>query len=244
MDDISILWRPKESKGGFVEASFAAAARLAYDEPLRLFRVCLSEYINSGMADEVNGMLVTGQATLTADVCETIRRGDGQLRQRKRTTADPDLEVGNTMIELLPEDQRRAFKELGMEMIPVHYLDELDEYEAKAIELEENIKRVDFTWKETCLAVAEYHGLRQSREEKWTLANTAEIIGLSVGYISNLLQIARALNSGNKRVAAAENIRAAYNVIQRQQRRVVETELTQIDFATKSGKKEKKPEDK
>ncbi len=143
--------------------------------------------------------------------------------------------------ELVAGERRwRAFKELKMEMIPVHYLDELDEYEAKAIELEENIKRVDFTWKETCLAVEEYHRLRQAREERWTHDHTSEIIGLSPSYIGQLLQVARALQSGDKRVAAAENIRAAYNVIKRKHRRIVETEITQLDFDTKKDKKEKK----
>ena len=47
--------------------------------------------------------------------------------------------------KVLVAGERRltAFKKLKKEEIPVHYLDELSPHEARAIELEENIKRLD-----------------------------------------------------------------------------------------------------
>ena len=129
------------------------------------------------------------------------------------------------------ERRLTAMKELGEKEIPVHYLDELAPFEAKAIELEENIKRVNLTWKESCLAAAEYHELRKTTEDEWTQQNTADSIGLSRQHISRLLIVARALNQGNSLVAAATNFDAAYRVIKREQQRAVATEAAQIVFS-------------
>ncbi len=141
--------------------------------------------------------------------------------------------------ELVSGERRlTAFKQLKLKEIPVHYLDELNPYETKAIELEENIKRVDLTWKESCLAAAEYHRLRQSGEPEWTRRATAEAIGLSPQHVSRLLQVAEALLAENKNVLAATNIDAAWRVIRRVQERAVKTEAAQIDYAVSGIEKE------
>ena len=126
-----------------------------------------------------------------------------------------------------------ACKLLKMKEIPVHYLDELNPYEAKAVELEENIKRIDLTWQENALAAAEYHRLREASEDGWTRKATADAIGLSPQYISKLLQVASALLAKNKHIKAASNLEAAYRVIRRGQERAVRTEAAQIDFVSK-----------
>ena len=140
----------------------------------------------------------------------------------------------------------QAFKLLKLKEIPVHYLDELNPYEMKAIELEENIKRVDLSWEDNCLAAAEYHRLREAGEEGWTRKNTAEAIGLSPQHVSKLLQVAEELLRKNKAVAAATNIEAAWRTVKRRQDRAVKTEAAQITFNTKgsSAGDEKKEEKK
>ena len=137
-----------------------------------------------------------------------------------------------------------AFKALKLKEIPVHYLDELNSYEVRAIELEENIKRIDLTWRESCEAASEYHRLREAAEKSWTRKDTAEAIGLSPQHISKLLQVAEALSQRDKNVAAATNIEAAYRAIKRKQERAVKTEAAQIDFTVDKGEdKEEKTEE-
>ena len=129
------------------------------------------------------------------------------------------------------ERRLRAFQQLGIRKIPVHYLDEINPNETKAIELEENIKRVDLPWQDTCRAVLEYDNLCTSTEEDWTQKKTAEAIGFSEQHVSKLIRVGRALVEGDSNVSAAGNIEAAYNVICRRQRRVVTTELSAVNFA-------------
>src|SRR6516162_8111240 len=53
--------------------------------------------------------------------------------------------------ELIAGERRlSAVKLLGWEMVPIQYTDEIDESSKRAIELEENVKRVDLTWQEQC----------------------------------------------------------------------------------------------
>jgi len=177
-------------------------------------------------------------------------------RQRKELLKIEELAASITRINLLHpivvtrakklvsgERRLAAFRHLKLKDIPVHYLDELVPHETKAIELEENIKRLDLPWEQNCLAAAEYHRLRESSEEGWTRKATAEAIGLSPQHISKLLQVAEALLAKNKNVVAATSIEAAYKVIRRRQERAVRTEAAQISFVTEtvigSTKKEK-----
>lgn len=152
-----------------------------------------------------------------------------------------------TRKRVLVAGERRftAFKKLGKKEIPVHYLDELSSYEARAIELEENIKRLDLSWQENSIATEEYHELRVRDDSEWTKKATAEAIGLGPQQIGKLIQVAKALKAKNKQVLNAGGFEAAYRVIKRAQSRVVQTEVAQIDFISKTkGKKEKPNEER
>ena len=128
------------------------------------------------------------------------------------------------------ERRLRAHKQLGLETIHVHYLDELNRAESRAIELEENIKRVDLTWEESCLATAELNELRQKDDPEWTQEKTAEAIGLSPSHVSQLIQVANALRDGDEFVAKAENFSAAVRSVRRKQKRAISTTLSKIDL--------------
>ena len=131
--------------------------------------------------------------------------------------------------ELVAGERRwRAFQLLGLDKIPVHYLDELDEFEATAVELEENIRRVDLTWQESCLARNAYHQLRISNDPKWTLVQTANVICLGSKQTGKIIQVAKRLLAGDKRIAAVDSFTAAYSLVQREMSRVVATEISQI----------------
>jgi len=178
-------------------------------------------------------------------------------RQRKRLKKIEDLAdsikrngllhpIVVTRERKLVAGERRfnAFKLLKIKEIPVHYLDELNSYEAEAIELEENIKRVDLTWEESCLAAARYHRLREKGEENWTKKATADAIGLSPQHISKLLQVAEAILVKNKNVLAATSIEAAWRVVRRVQERAVRTEAAQIKYIAKPENGEEEEKDK
>src|SRR5438309_2333652 len=54
-----------------------------------------------------------------------------------------------------------AMRQLGWDQAPVQFVDDLSEYELRAIELEENIKRRDISWQDQVRAVEAYHDLRR-----------------------------------------------------------------------------------
>ncbi len=119
--------------------------------------------------------------------------------------------------------------------IPVHYVDELDEYELSAIELEENVKRSNIDWKDSAVAIFNYNKLRERDNDRWTHEQTADSLGMSPQQVSKWLQIAREIKSGNTRILEATNPHQAYNIIQRKQQRAIDTELSQMDIVTTPG---------
>lgn len=140
--------------------------------------------------------------------------------------------IDREMFLVAGERRWRAHKKLKMETIQVHYLDQLDLYEARAIELEENIKRVDLTWKESCLAAAEYHKMRLEADPEWTKAKTAEAIGMTAMHVGRLIQVANSLLNEEKIIEGAENFEQAKKAIDRKRKRAVDTELSKMDLTT------------
>lgn len=121
-------------------------------------------------------------------------------------------------------------------VIPCHYVDQLDEGELKAIELEENVKRSDLTWEEEVEAVLDYHEWKQQTDPECTVEATAKALHISAGYTSKMLLVAAALRRGDARVASCETYFSAYNILQRQYQRGVADEMEQ--FAEASRQKE------
>ncbi len=92
----------------------------------------------------------------------------------------------------------QACTELQMEEIEVHFYDELDETDQKIIELSENIHEV-LTWQEESDLITQIHDLfqkkhgiakRHSAIDGWTIEKTADMLGMSVGSVSNSLKLA------------------------------------------------------
>src|SRR5690606_22240670 len=87
--------------------------------------------------------------------------------------------------ELIAGERRwTACRLLGWTHIPVQYIDDLNEYERQAIELEENIKRTDLTWQEECAAIKRYYELRKD-EAGWGLQSTADALGVSLAKVQS-----------------------------------------------------------
>ncbi len=110
---------------------------------------------------------------------------------------DEDLNV------IAGERRIRACKYLNMEEIEVRVLNDVDELNKREMELEENIRRKDFTWQEEVRAKQELHKIKQEQhgskipghetEGTWGIEDTAEELDQSLGSVSMDITLAEAL---------------------------------------------------
>lgn len=119
-------------------------------------------------------------------------------------------------LELVSGERRyTACTRLGWPTIPVQYVDEIDPWHLRAIELEENIKRQDISWQDQVMAVRGYHALRGDSEPNWNIGDTAEAIGLTKQYTGKLLQVGDEVVAGNKMVMEAQKLTTAVGITDR-----------------------------
>ena len=105
--------------------------------------------------------------------------------------------------ELVAGERRlRACKLLGWKEIDAKFLDELNQLEKKEIEIEENIARKDFDWREEVAAKLELDKLKRlmygsavkgHATNRWGIKDTAVALGQSVGGVSADLALAEGL---------------------------------------------------
>lgn len=121
--------------------------------------------------------------------------------------------------ELVAGERRfTAILKLGWTHMPVQYVEDLDEEELYAIELEENIKRVDLSWQDQVRALEEYHRLRKAKEPSWSQSDTAKAVGLKQQTVSDQLAVAQKLTA-DPRVATAPKFSVAKNIVVREKER-------------------------
>lgn len=112
--------------------------------------------------------------------------------------------------------------------VKVVYSDEIDEGELQALELEENVKRIDLPWQDNCRAILRYHEYRSASEVTWSIAKTAAALGIDGSEIGKRLEVARELLKGNKLVTEAPRISTAKNIVQRQGERKAAAETSEL----------------
>lgn len=127
-------------------------------------------------------------------------------------------------------------------MVPVNLIDDLSDEKAFEAELEENIMRVDLTWQERSLAVAQLHNLRskqaEARGEVQTLRQTANELagGESNNYefvqTRNDAIVAKHLN--DPEVAKAPSVKEALKVIEKKKKVEHRAKLAEQFDASKS----------
>jgi ParB/RepB/Spo0J family partition protein len=162
-------------------------------------------------------------------------------RQRRELTGIPELADSIRRLGLihppvvtregaLISGERRvtAMRSLGWTHSPVQYVDDLDDSTRRAIELEENIKRVDLDWRDRTKAVLDYHNLRKADDPTWTQEKTAEAIGLKPPTIVEHLRVAEELAKGNTRVADAPKFSTAAGIVERSVARATAAEMDRI----------------
>lgn len=117
------------------------------------------------------------------------------------------------------ERRLEAVRSLGWTNITCQYFDELDPLTARAIELEENVKREILPWQDECKAVAEYHSIRQQEDSAWSYEDTGKALGIGEAYVKQKLAVAREVSAGNKMVVEAPRFSTARGIVQRAESR-------------------------
>lgn len=145
------------------------------------------------------------------------------------------------------ERRLTAIRQLGWTNVSVQFVEDLSELELQIIELEENVKRVDLSWQDQCLALEKFHKLKQATETEWTQEKSARALGLTSPELSAKLLVADEIISGNDRIANAEKFSVARNLVRRVAERKRTTELysvTKTLFTQPSTTDEEVPEEK
>lgn len=178
-------------------------------------------------------------------------------RQRKELKEIPELAASinrNGLIHPIVVDrdhvliagERRftAVKSLGWTSIPAQYADELDEISRQLIEYDENIRRVDLTWEENCLAIFRYHELRKLQEPSQSQDSTAKELNISRVEVTDKISVAKEIEKGNELVKNADKYSTARNIVKRKNERAAvanETALRTVTTTVITGLDEEPP---
>ncbi len=141
------------------------------------------------------------------------------------------------------ERRLRAHRELKLEEIPVTFYEEVSELVAKEIELEENIRRKNFTWQEEVNAKRELDRIKKEiygtgtagrGKDGWSLRDTARELHQSVGSVSMDIQLAEGLERFPE-LLKEKSKTVAYNKLKILLERELRKELAKkIDFGRAS----------
>ncbi len=130
---------------------------------------------------------------------------------------------------LMGERRLRAHKLLGLKEIEVKFIEDADELTKKEMEIEENLKRKNFTWQEEVKAKLEvdrikrklYGSAVKGHGGGWGLKETARSLGESIGTVGQDVKLAKALEE-HPELAKEKNKNAAW----KKYLRIREEELT------------------
>jgi ParB/RepB/Spo0J family partition protein len=101
----------------------------------------------------------------------------------------------NDLVVLMVGGRRlKACANLGI-AVRAEFWEDLDPISAKIIELEENIRRDDISWRDRAKATDEIHRLFKLTEPDWTLQKTAKRLGETPTWISRILTVFKNLDS-------------------------------------------------
>ena len=141
--------------------------------------------------------------------------------------------VVDEKLNLIAGERRlKAHKLLGITEIEVKQLKEISELEKREIEIEENLKRKDFTWQEEIKAKNEidkikrelYGSAIKGHGGGWSIRDTADSTGDSIGTISRDLRLAKAMEEMPE-LAKEASKDAAWKMFQRKKERMYVDEL-------------------
>lgn len=128
--------------------------------------------------------------------------------------------VTQDLVLVAGERRLEAHKQLGLDIIPAQFAEDLDEIELHLIELEENVKRRELDWQDRVAATTKYHELRRKQEgENWSQERSAEELGVTKGHLSQCFLVQSAIDEGVPEVAEAPKFSTAHNFAARRMER-------------------------
>jgi ParB-like chromosome segregation protein Spo0J len=163
--------------------------------------------------------------THAADMADSMKR----LGQIHNIGVKP-LEDGTVQL-IYGMHRLTAAKLLGWTEIEATIRVDLDEAMEQELELEEDVKRLDRTWQEKCLAMAKLYRLKQraarAKGETFTTWDMAAYTGFGQTTVSNYIyKVAEYLeNRKDTELWACDNYQAALQVIRARQQKEVEQEM-------------------
>lgn len=185
-------------------------------------------------------MSVNGEFSSVA-ISSVIVNRDGRIRRKlddkhiselmdsiRRLGLIHPIVIDRGSLLIAGENRLEACEKLGWSHIPVQFADTLDERERLSLEMEENVKRKDLDWKDRCNALLRFHKMHQEATPDWTIEQTAEAIGYSLGHVAEQLQVAQEVANGNERVLAAPKLSVAVGITKRAAERARADELSSI----------------
>jgi ParB-like chromosome segregation protein Spo0J len=124
------------------------------------------------------------------------------------------------------ERRYESCRQLGWDLVPVSWVEDLTATQREIFELEENIKREDLAWQEIVRGVAKIHGLYLALDPEWTQDETCVATSLTPGTVSLYLSVAPSLD--DERVAKSGTVREAYSILQRREQRAAGNALQEL----------------
>jgi ParB/RepB/Spo0J family partition protein len=128
---------------------------------------------------------------------------------------------------VLVAGERRLLAALALELetVPVRLYDALTAAEAEVIELEENVKRKDLLWRDHVRSVGRLHTFYM-KDKNWRVAHTCEALSIHQTHLHKILRVYDNLDS--PRIAHADSIEQAYNILAKFAERKAESIVTDI----------------
>jgi ParB/RepB/Spo0J family partition protein len=130
------------------------------------------------------------------------------------------------LILVAGERRLKAHLQLDLPTIAYTHISDLSAPEAEVIELEENVKRSELSWRDNVKAIARIHQLHKATNAKWSVDDTAKSISLHKTSIHKALAVFAAFPTG--RIDKSESMEQAYNTIQRFAERKAEAIVGQL----------------
>lgn len=134
--------------------------------------------------------------------------------------------ISSDLVLKAGERRLTACRNLGHQDILCRFAESLTDTEAQIIELEENLKREDLPWRDTVRALARIHQLFCEMDPDWAQQQTAERLSLTPGTVSLYLRVFPDID--DERLANADTIREAYNVLSRRDQRAAGDALQEL----------------
>jgi len=111
----------------------------------------------------------------------------------------------------------QACKAIGLLEVPYAFRKNLRADQLAELELEENLRRKDFTWQEVCLGIYTTHRSKKLNAmadgTNWGVRQTGALLKKSFGHVNDCIKVAEALLANNEPVKSAASLSQAMQAL-------------------------------